>query len=100
VRFTAEVANEIATAFGIQSDEQLDNVEEEDAGSDLWNSDKYGSFRPRAYFFPGEFQVVTGDGEWESIKPDEDGMYQIDFDGFPGPRPDRHPLTTDTQFLR
>ena len=82
VRFTAKVANEIATAFGIQSDEQLDNLDEEDTGSDLWNSDKCGHLRPRPHFSPGEFQVVTGDGEWESINPDEDGVFQIEFDGF------------------
>lgn len=82
VRFTAEVADIIATAFRIRSDDQLDNVDEEDVGSERWNSKKYGPFLPRPDFSPGEFNVVTGDGEWDSISPDEDGMYRLDFDGF------------------
>jgi hypothetical protein len=82
VRFTAEVADAIATAFASRSDDQLNDVDEEDVGSDVWDSDKYGSFLPRASFSPGEFHVVTGDGEWESINPDEDGMYRLEFDGF------------------
>ncbi|WP_248965292.1 hypothetical protein [Sphaerisporangium perillae] len=82
VRFTAEVASAIAAAFEVRSEEQLDNIDSEDAMSDLWNSETYCSFRPRAHFGPDKFHVVTGDGEWDSIYPDEDGMYQIDFDGF------------------
>ncbi|MCO5967505.1 hypothetical protein [Actinoallomurus soli] len=82
VRFTTEVAEAIASAFESLSDTQLNSVGEEDVISDRWNSEKYGNFIPRAHFSPGRFHVVTGDDEWESITPDEDGMYRLDFDGF------------------
>lgn len=81
VRFTAEVAEEIASAFERASDEQLDRVSSEDALADHWDSEKYGHFRPRAFFVNGTFDVVTGDREGATIDPDEDGMYRLDFDG-------------------
>lgn len=82
VRFTAEVAEAIALAFGSLSDAQLDSVDKEDVISDRWNSEKYGDFIPRAHFSPGEFHVITGDDDWDSATPDEDGMYRLNFDGF------------------
>jgi hypothetical protein len=82
VRFTAEVTSLIADAFERNSDKQLNKVDPDDTISDLWNSEKYGSFLPRPSFTPGEFSVVLGDDDWDSVYPDEDGMYRLDFDGF------------------
>jgi hypothetical protein len=82
VRFTAEVTSLIADAFASKSDEQMEELDPDDTIFDRWDSEKYGSFLPRPIFTPGKFHVVTGDDDWDSVFPDEDGMYRLRFDGF------------------